>query len=1384
MFMDEFESIGASRKAENEQSYKKDFLNALLAILGSKDFPNLFIIGATNFREDLDEAILREGRLEHHIFMGPLTTQARRDMLARWRDEYGWSARVSDAIVDATMNFTGSQLKTLVDVLRNHALLSSTPGTLGGAATALAPGDRHSPTVDDAYSAITRFVRKQKRPNLAFNFKSGEVDVLLRSSPRRVASLCAAFGEYVSHTFFARDAPPLTGRASLLLSAASCVFEAESCSHPVFAHASREALELAEHGVDKSLAYYLLARLAARLGLQYARVVDSQVYQGKRDTGNEFRVLLSGILEEAEQQNGSLVVLELDELVGWVPNSHAVSEGRSDSRQTGSSSAAGASYTNQTSSNVSRADNVSQGLNWNRTQTVGSSDTHTTGRNFSDNWSVSRGTSAGQSHGGKTGSSANFGSNSSITDGKTWGTNDSDARTTNSSDAGSRGGSVQAGLTRTSGTSVSASTGQTFTYTFNDSNTEGTNSSTQQNFTLSYPALFKELVDFLRETVNYNRRGEAADNAVEGAAGSLPKLPYVVVLVREKHLLDLLRGAVDWGAREPPFALWSRVDLESIRPLRLTLVQHLLRVKPDLLRLSLAQSELTFAIDALPPFPALRALNLRDTHTSEHISLLRALDDCLETDGIGAHPLFADFAAQQTHHGALASVEFLEARWTNSETLHFNPRIELRGVEHRRTIALLARALDELSVAVRALLAEGAPDIEDAALVALRRQHALERVFDEPGCLRRAPGVLARAAASLDACRRNPPDPGLRTRLLANELRFAADWLAARAPVYRCATLDLLHELLARHERCDAAVLADRGVVSHAIVAELEKAALNEVWSFVRFLAARGLPVGSSTSTSAAAATPEPARARSPELGASDVLVAMQALYGASLPRLAEATERGLAATVLLLRLARRTPLAEASLHRALDGLAVGPDEAPASVYVRAGEQVRAVQFSTGTALAGVAVPLEELPTDTRSELFSPPSAHEALLACKRLAGYAPHVRHVCLATLQARATLSEVARDALAQAAVAAVGDLLLPASAALWQRGEQRVTAVLGLVGYGTATFPLGLYRTRREAEVAKPLKMALDRRGRLAALQSRETRQPDAELLMRLKEVSLNSTFTNEAICTYASAVARTYAATRTSAHNGPYCGPVALHEDLRSRAISDSTELAFECEVSRELSAGTALRALGRFASLAELVLDGSDLCDAHWPALVAMPALERLSVANTWVSALGFALAADPLLHEFGDVAQRKPTDVVSAVAQLRALATSRQELACLRVVRLGRSRRRALFPLSVRGSLAVALALRERLAALPGLSCLVVHLENSPLMENTQLYEAVRGEADMAMESAFCEHLSCEQGARVCKASVLFRVSTELPVWPGDDQQADGGLVALARRDG
>lgn len=127
LIIDELDSLCRSRASSssgNQQEHKADVLNTILGLIGGlSDVPNLVLIGCTNFKSALDQAVLRAGRVDQHYFMGCLKGQLRHDFLQSLlnlttphvppADAAAMNAQLAD-MVKHTSGLTGAQIRVLV----------------------------------------------------------------------------------------------------------------------------------------------------------------------------------------------------------------------------------------------------------------------------------------------------------------------------------------------------------------------------------------------------------------------------------------------------------------------------------------------------------------------------------------------------------------------------------------------------------------------------------------------------------------------------------------------------------------------------------------------------------------------------------------------------------------------------------------------------------------------------------------------------------------------------------------------------------------------------------------------------------------------------------------------------------------------------------------------------------------------------------------------------------------------------------------------------------------------------------------------------------------------------------------------------------------------
>ncbi len=175
LVIDEVETLARSRSSGGSSgggggggNTKGDILNVLLGFIGgAADVPNLFIIGCTNFKNAIDAAFLRSGRIELHYFLGKLKSTDRVMLIARELLEWcapavaalaggnRWTTRaVTDRIstltpsvnlllqelVELTTFMSGAEIKSALYAAR-RCVLHRAASRLGRAGVDAAPSD-------------------------------------------------------------------------------------------------------------------------------------------------------------------------------------------------------------------------------------------------------------------------------------------------------------------------------------------------------------------------------------------------------------------------------------------------------------------------------------------------------------------------------------------------------------------------------------------------------------------------------------------------------------------------------------------------------------------------------------------------------------------------------------------------------------------------------------------------------------------------------------------------------------------------------------------------------------------------------------------------------------------------------------------------------------------------------------------------------------------------------------------------------------------------------------------------------------------------------------------------------------------------------------------
>jgi AAA+ superfamily predicted ATPase len=124
VFIDEFEALVPSRaELGGHQQHKAEEVNEFLAHLNSCSEKKIFVIAATNQPQKIDPAVLRTGRLDKLIYVGPPDEEARREMLALHLEGRPVAAAFDvRALAEALEGYSASDIRFLVDEAARDAL--------------------------------------------------------------------------------------------------------------------------------------------------------------------------------------------------------------------------------------------------------------------------------------------------------------------------------------------------------------------------------------------------------------------------------------------------------------------------------------------------------------------------------------------------------------------------------------------------------------------------------------------------------------------------------------------------------------------------------------------------------------------------------------------------------------------------------------------------------------------------------------------------------------------------------------------------------------------------------------------------------------------------------------------------------------------------------------------------------------------------------------------------------------------------------------------------------------------------------------------------------------------------------------------------------------
>eukprot|EP00592_Proboscia_alata_P023846 CAMPEP_0194442990 /NCGR_PEP_ID=MMETSP0176-20130528/126443_1 /TAXON_ID=216777 /ORGANISM="Proboscia alata, Strain PI-D3" /LENGTH=793 /DNA_ID=CAMNT_0039269165 /DNA_START=67 /DNA_END=2451 /DNA_ORIENTATION=+ len=116
IFIDEIDAVGGSRKLKDQSALKQTLNELLVQMDGFDDNNGIIIIGATNFKESLDSALMRPGRFDKQVSVPLPDIAGRKAILEMYAKKTKLSKDVDlNVLARGTTGFSGAELYNLMN---------------------------------------------------------------------------------------------------------------------------------------------------------------------------------------------------------------------------------------------------------------------------------------------------------------------------------------------------------------------------------------------------------------------------------------------------------------------------------------------------------------------------------------------------------------------------------------------------------------------------------------------------------------------------------------------------------------------------------------------------------------------------------------------------------------------------------------------------------------------------------------------------------------------------------------------------------------------------------------------------------------------------------------------------------------------------------------------------------------------------------------------------------------------------------------------------------------------------------------------------------------------------------------------------------------------
>lgn len=116
IFIDEIDAVGGSRKLKDQSALKQTLNELLVQMDGFEENCGIIVIGATNFAESLDTALLRPGRFDKHVAVPLPDVGGRKEILEMYSAKTKIAKDVDlNILARGTTGFSGADLYNLMN---------------------------------------------------------------------------------------------------------------------------------------------------------------------------------------------------------------------------------------------------------------------------------------------------------------------------------------------------------------------------------------------------------------------------------------------------------------------------------------------------------------------------------------------------------------------------------------------------------------------------------------------------------------------------------------------------------------------------------------------------------------------------------------------------------------------------------------------------------------------------------------------------------------------------------------------------------------------------------------------------------------------------------------------------------------------------------------------------------------------------------------------------------------------------------------------------------------------------------------------------------------------------------------------------------------------